>query len=357
MKMPVSFLSFCVLSLGGLAGVPCVAAFEFEPGVPAAQQEAMERDLRVLVELDSGAAAPSAGEAALAQLLDVETVSSRRLEQWLGARVKIITTDFDTRLETRQIAWPHAYPVSALPYVETWPEVEQVDDFCHASAAVAYKVMSNVGAAIYHRGKTEGSLLAANLPSGPIIVHSPRVGIVDIGEGLFHYLKQANPEKPEAMANSLMRLATYFHEGRHSDGNGPSLGFLHALCPEGHTLQKKNACDRNLNGPYTVGARILQVLTKRCASCTIAEKETLRLAALDSLDRVLPEALNTPRLTFLDQEAAEVTRELLLASDGSQIVSLQARLQVINDERIRLYRYPTEPVTEWDAHPEGTASP
>jgi hypothetical protein len=148
--------------------------------------------------------------------------------------------------------------------------------------------MSNLGAGLYLMAKQRQILLAMRRSDGKIIpVTSPRVGLVQIGEGLFFKKFQVNPEVPGAPANSVSRLSTIFHEARHSDGHGESLSFGHAYCPSGHAYEGYPACDRNLNGPYTIGAQMLKTLTQGCGDCSIKEKTILKAIEADSRSRVL----------------------------------------------------------------------
>jgi hypothetical protein len=147
-------------------------------------------------------------------------------------------------------------------------------------------VMSNFGAALYYGGKRAGALLEVR-PYGmrPLTVDSPRIGLIEIGQGLFKH------ENPASAAASLSRLSVFFHEGRHSDGNGDSLSFFHSVCPRGHALAGALACDRTLNGPYRIGGEIARHIAENCApeTCGLDEaaREELRIEYLDSFSRVI----------------------------------------------------------------------
>jgi hypothetical protein len=155
-------------------------------------------------------------------------------------------------------------------------------------------VMSNMGAALYYGGKTEGKVYGMKVSRGlfkkgiKVPLESPRDGIIQVGEGLFHPNFLPNSKDLNAKANSITRLGTFFHEARHSDGNGESLGFFHSPCPVGHDMEGAAACDENLNGPYSIGAVMTAEMLKTCEeSCSETEKERLKIEVLDSKNRVM----------------------------------------------------------------------
>lgn len=155
-------------------------------------------------------------------------------------------------------------------------------------------VMSNMGAALYMGGKSEKKLYGMKVSRGllkkqiKVTIDSPRAGVIQVGEGLFHPRLTVNPENEKSMANSLNRLATFFHEARHSDGNGVSLSFAHSKCLAGHDMAGEYACDENLNGPYTVGAVMMTEMIKSCdETCSPRDVEVLKAIALDSASRII----------------------------------------------------------------------
>jgi hypothetical protein len=125
--------------------------------------------------------------------------------------------------------------------------------------------------------------------TGTVIITSPRAGLVRLGPGLFDAEKDLSSHKI-AISLSLHRLGTFYHEARHSDGNGRSLTFSHELCPPGHDLADKYACDKSTNGPYTIGALFQKAAMDSCSSCSIMGKSVLKMYIADSLSRVLPGA-------------------------------------------------------------------
>ena len=129
---------------------------------------------------------------------------------------------------------------------------------------------------------------------GRVPITSPRTGIIQIGDGLFHdgFFREELPK--DSVVRKVFRIQTFFHEARHSDGTGKSIGFLHALCPPGHAYAGVNACDRNSNGPYTVGALMIEQLEKACPNCSTLEKETLQMLKLDGRSRIIPQKDGQP---------------------------------------------------------------
>lgn len=156
-------------------------------------------------------------------------------------------------------------------------------------------VMSNTGAGLYMAGKEQKALYGMKVSRGllkkshNVLITSPRAGIIQVGEGLFDLRYLVNNKDRNAVANKIDRLSTFFHEARHSDGNGVSLGFAHSKCPKGHDLEGAHACDSNKNGPYTVGALMHLELLKTCGTgCSEKDLEVSKLKILDSFNRILP---------------------------------------------------------------------
>jgi hypothetical protein len=113
-----------------------------------------------------------------------------------------------------------------------------------------------------------------------------------VGSGLF--TANSIPNVPlNGFANSLVRLSTYFHESRHSDGNGTTTAFPHAECPSG-TFAGEDACDMNLNGPYAIQAILLKYFYNACEArgCTAIELKGLETKFDDFASRLI--GSNTP---------------------------------------------------------------
>lgn len=291
-------------------------------GIKNEYRDKIERDLDVLSNLKF-----KDTPAETLQLLGLKSLSAQTATQWLNDRVKYVVAENAlsplqlilkrvVSVERQGVTYPNA---TIIPYAmnpaNKGPAVEPVAPVVPQAPSVdagegerkIYTVMSNIGAGIYFGGKDQGVVYSLKISRGLIksplkaVIESPRVGIIQIGEGLFLDGLSVTPSKPNAVANSLKRLSTFFHEARHSDGNGVSLAFAHSVCPTGHNYAGSPACDENLNGPYTVGALFTTELLKACDdSCTEVEKTELKADIVDSYSRVLKTTLKGTPATLWD---------------------------------------------------------
>ena len=86
----------------------------------------------------------------------------------------------------------------------------------------------------------------------------------------------------------IFRAGVLFHEARHSDGHGKTLGFMHAKCPATHDLAGLNACDAATNGPYTIGSEMHKYLMYACgSSCSELTMKALQVLYADQSSRTL----------------------------------------------------------------------
>jgi hypothetical protein len=211
------------------------------------------------------------------------STEAQSLQTWIQSRIQYITNELDLSESVFIADESHSYE---NPGVFPPRENKKTPRIPQGKVSV---LMSNLGAGIYTVGKYSSVLYGVILAdSTEVILSSPRAGLLQVGPGLISPRTLPNKDDPAALTNSLFVLATLFHEARHSDGHGQSLGFPHAICPKGHNYEGYAACDFNLNGPYTVGAQVLKTYTEACGKdCTIPEREALRLRYLDSFDRVI----------------------------------------------------------------------
>jgi hypothetical protein len=229
----------------------------------------------------------------LKTLLGTSSNSAADLDAWLEARVQVIvgqSYDISSAADRIDLEASFDYPNPGLyPTFENAPSTSKDDKTVTPTTTPAHILMSNFGVSTYYTGKASGRLLGLVIDGvGTLPVHSPLVGAIQIGDALFDPAYFVDKANPDAAANSILRLGTFFHEAHHSDGNGKSMGFFHAICPPGHTLAGLGACDRTTNGAYTVGAQIMKALTESCTQCTRGQIEALRLQYTDSFGRVLP---------------------------------------------------------------------
>ena len=225
------------------------------------------------------------------KIFDFQKFDNESVVSWLNQRVNYIIDEKNyskLKIETIDYFFPYENP-------NDLPEID-VDITDNESDKDNLTIMSNIGTAIYYSGKKSQRLLGIKIKEEKgwwnyidVPVRSPRAGIIQIGEGLFNKKFVYSTQDPSSRGNKIVRLATLFHEARHSDGSGKDLGFLHVTCPKNHDYSGLKACDFNLNGPYTIGSRMLKEFINSCDNCAEDEKEILRLRALSSSNRVLKE--------------------------------------------------------------------
>lgn len=157
----------------------------------------------------------------------------------------------------------------------------------------SFITMSNIGAEAYIQGKAGRKLYGMKITQARLSktirvrIDSPRAGVLQIGAGLFSPELSINRIDPNAISNSIFRLAFFFHEARHSDGQGTSLGFTHSACPAGHDYENELACDESLNGSYSVGAVMAREMMLTCNdNCSERDKEMLKIFIIDNYNRV-----------------------------------------------------------------------
>lgn len=262
-------------------------------GIKNHLRDKIERDMNVLENLKFK---PSAEEGTL-KLMGVSELNAQTATNWLSERVNYVIEENalsvlkllikkSVYVERQGVDFPNN---DVLPY--SMDPKNKASLFNEEEGVV---VMSNIGAGLYMAGKNESKVYGMKISRGllkkgiRVSVESPRSGIIQIGEGLFMKEITVNNDKPESVANSINRLATFFHEARHSDGNGSSLAFAHSPCPAGHDMAGAYACDEGLNGPYTIGAVMTKEMLKSCdETCTEREKEILKIIILDSQNRIM----------------------------------------------------------------------
>ena len=235
-------------------------------------------------------------------VMGLETLTGQSAKSWLNERVSYIISEdalsFNNLilrnalfLQDSGVQYPHA---DVLPY--SLNDQSQINIFEKPdgnNSEKSFTVMNNIGSAIYMGGKKSNEIYGMNISRGfkktdKVIINSPRIGIIQIGKGLFARELMVNNRNAKSFANSIFHLGVLFHEARHSDGNGKSLAFAHAICPAGHDYAGQAACDENLNGPYMVGALMMAEMTRASeGQCSLKEREMLKLVVVDSLMRVL----------------------------------------------------------------------
>lgn len=234
--------------------------------------------------------------------LGITEANNQVLTNWLSDRLQYIvgkSKDLDALLvdSNEQVAYenPNVLPDTILDIA---PDLK--DKFRKTlSESKGTTIATNIGSLGYLLGKiSQTTAKAIDVPGvGHVVMRSPRIGVIQAAAGYSISLLDffgIRGSDPNSEANKVNRLSTLFHEARHSDGHGKSMSFMHSKCPEGHDLAGLNACDASLNGPYMVGAVTTAILATNCASCNDAEKEALRLMAMDSAGRPQVADENSP---------------------------------------------------------------
>lgn len=267
--------------------------------IKPALRHKIERDLEVIENFKFASKAKPATLVAM-NLVSLDSTSAT---DWLNQRVNYIISEnalsaFNLLVkrvlyvERKDVDFPNS---DIDPYsLEQVIQKNEAVPGDNLNAEQGFTVMSNLGAALYLGGKNTRQVYTLKVSRGflhkseRVLVTSPRAGIIQIGEGLFHPELTVNQQNEDALANSIFRLGTFFHEARHSDGNGTSLSFMHTLCPAKHDYEGQPACDENLNGPYTIGALIMAEMAKACdVNCSEKDKQALAMIILDNANRIL----------------------------------------------------------------------
>jgi len=275
-----------------------------DSAVPKDQVNRLKQDLVWLQTLRSDAT-----QSEFLSVMGLESSQPEQLQSWLYDRVHyLVNGNFIPSAKTvspvlgRNFSYPNpgVLPEMELPVIQSPGHSSGYSSgqpLVHAEHE-AKIVMANIGSALYLAGKKAGVLLGMSLDGiGNVPLTSPRTGVIMVGEGLFFDGYFGADVPPESTVRSAFRMETFFHEARHSDGNGKSLGFLHALCPAGHDYAGINACDRNLNGPYTVGALMLEHMAANCTDCSEKDRSIMQVLALDNRNRLLSQKDGQPAVS------------------------------------------------------------
>lgn len=250
----------------------------------------------------------------LLKMMDLNALTSESASQWLGERVNYVISENALSLFSllvKRTIFVERENVE-YPFADLIPETMETNKQSlllvkeNSEEAQGYTVMSNIGTALYASGKMDQKLYGIKISRGllkkaeKVRVTSPRAGVIQIGEGLFAAELRLN-QNEMALANSIFRLGTFFHEARHSDGHGKSLGFMHALCPTGHDYENQPACDENLNGPYAIGTLMMAEMARSCDdACSEKDKQALRMVIIDNANRIIQKNKKGQKSTHWD---------------------------------------------------------
>jgi len=320
--------------------------------VPQNQVTRLQQDITLLKSMNFSQPDPE-----LLSLMEIKDSSPGTLLAWMQARIHfIIDENFDLTKNIVIAKSSYNYPNSIIPTMETPPKNPTDGD---TQSGPVVTVMLNIGGAVYLMGKEQGSLLEMKIPGvGKEKMTSPRVGVLKVGQGLFAQLFKDPSLKPDSKPYVALRLATLFHEARHSDGNGASLGFLHAVCATG-TYAGYSACDRNLNGPYQVETAFLKSMIQSCTDCSEGDKNAMLALAADAASRQIkftadPNSDPSSQVAALQQELdlCQLMQKLHLPQTLPACSDIPALQKQIADLQTQA---PSQgiPSTNWDPTPEG----
>ncbi len=357
----IGLILFAQTALAGNGNVSGTK-ISIDNGVDSALAQQLNNDIETL--LTSNMSNP---DPMMLKLMKITNATGAATVGWLQDRVHFIIAD-SVNLQTALAIYndnSFTFPATPMPIVphptnsSGTAETAAVNSATTSSSDIK-TVMSNVGGAIYLDGKQIQSALQLDTGSQKIAVESPRAGIIQIGEGFtMNPFGAAISDTSKALF--AFRMATLFHEARHSDGNGPSTGFLHAICTEGDYAGYA-ACDANLNGPYTVGSIWLNSYEKSCSSCSQVEHHAISVLALDSASRIIKFVTSTNNASIVDMQTSALQTELqtcqLLKSVGGDLTSVPdcKDLDALQNKISDLQKgsgITTTPTTNWDDTPEG----
>jgi hypothetical protein len=273
-------LLFLALSMSAQASEQFGGVF-FDTSVEQVQINALKKDLVYLYNTPQKHI-----DQDLLFLGGLKTGQGPELHNWMINRLKyIVGEDFDLTANTYMVKKPVVYPNTPLPLPKVKPKLPYAN-FKSANKVNSFVVMSNPSGGFYVQGKKKKRLLFTKLDGARAVISSPRVGLVQVGQGLFRDRDKLG-KNTNAPGYAIYRLSTLIHEGRHTDGSGVDIGFRHDYCPLGHPFENTNACESAGNGPYTVGTLAKRQLLRNCTNCTTAEKTFLLSSIADGFSRLL----------------------------------------------------------------------
>lgn len=268
-----------LLSLIGCQKKPNTRGFSTKLGitldgsVPEEQRDLIDLDISTLYNLNLNSVSQND-----LQIIGVSSFHGPEMAAWLKTRVSFIvgeTFDYDSNYDVVSNQYYHP---------QIFAKTTQIDALIEQNSLVT--IMINLGGALYRYGKQNSEVLSLDVGGTRVYIKSPRVGVIQIGEGLFSTWSVSGTDK-DSLANSLIRLSVFFHEGRHSDGNGENVTFPHAMCPSGHDYAGNYSCDKFTNGPYVVDSVMLRNLQNACVGCSQKEINTFRAFQADAESRLL----------------------------------------------------------------------
>lgn len=242
---------------------------KYSSGVSAAKVDLIQQDLQLLSGLQWSNQVDD-----LQRIFKMPEINSRVMEDWLGDRVSYLIDE------------KHPLDMSSIRVLNVKSAPTRAKN---ANGNSGTAVLRNIGVEIYSSAKLTGVKLGLDVEGqGTVPVLSPRVGLIQMFSPFFMSIAEDGPfAQVGEFVNRIFRISTLFHEARHSDGNGESLGFRHVACPKGHNFEGLPACDKMANGAYRIQALVLESIEKGCETCSPGQKEVLRFVRADALSRIL----------------------------------------------------------------------
>lgn len=273
MRITLFVISALLVISCGRNSVQRLSALEFDSSVPADQQETIRTNLSLLANYNL----PMPSEASK---YGFSNFSGNSLVGWLLDRVSyVVGESYDYTSASNR--------VSTLDFNGFSQGINLFDE------NAATTIMSNIGGSAFKEIVGEGTRpFSLKINGVPKPINSPRVGIIKIGAGLFMKLRFKKGDR-KALSDIASLIATFIHEGRHSDGNykKDSICFSHIKCSSGD-FKGDYACDRFKNGAYNIGAYVLQAFYLNCPQCDAIDKNLILLQAKDQLSRTDPSVTN-----------------------------------------------------------------
>lgn len=323
--------------------------------IPSFRREQLRADLDFLKTISTW---PTIGEEGLLAF-GLTEATPKSLTKWLTDRVSFIVPTILNQ----------SLPIIGSQTLRTYPSTQYIPRNLNHMFLIRDQnrnaMMANIGTGYYLLGKRNSQTVSVRMkehfPHGDryMAIMTPRVGLIEAYPSYFN-AKKSLSGKGNQPSDRIMRLSFLFHEGRHSDGNGETLGFYHEECPVGHDYAGLFACDTPSNGSYRISALFLKNSLEACHSCSEDHKEALRLAYLDARNRILDRKIMTAEEVD-ELNALENRLNLLLQEIFSQLKTLNenekdALISKLEDLESRIYDLKnTDAPTKvyWNAMPEG----
>jgi len=246
----------------------------YHSSVPEDQRTLIDDDLSALASMQISSQYTADDK----KLVGIEDFSATSMSNWLRERIKIITGEsFSYGTQTVEVA------LNSNQKPILYASTSSADTIVTAATTI----MFNLGAKLYLEGLNASTLKYLYLSESPTAIKTPRTGIVQIGAGLFTVNRLNSVSDLKALPNRLVRLATLFHEARHSDGNGDHVAFPHAKCSASdNRFANEYACEQFWNGPYQTEAVVLTRFYYSCSSCSNTELSGINKFITDSYSRL-----------------------------------------------------------------------